>query len=241
MKQHLCRLIESRVLWSDMQLLTFDAPDLARAICPGQFALVHDPATFDPYLRRVAWLYAMDDSRVSFAMSARDSTIARGGGTLDLLAPLGRAIRFDDHARRIVFIGEGTRIVQVIALAQDAVAQGRQVVLVHRAENVFPAHLLSPEIEYHTDADALDADLFAWADAVVASGSDESYHALADAIRAARYRLEPGFARAFVDVAMPCGTGVCYACAIETARGVRLGCVDGPAFDLTALENRRAR
>jgi dihydroorotate dehydrogenase electron transfer subunit len=202
---------------------------------------VRDPATSDPYLRRVAWLYAVDSARVSFVMSTRDAVMARLGGMLDLLAPLGRAIHFDANTRRIVFIGEGARIVQLFALAQDAAAQGRQVVLVHRAEQIFPAHWLSPEIEYRTDADALDAELIAWADALVASGSDESYRALADAIRAARYRLEPGFARAFVDAAMPCGAGVCYACAIETARGVRLACADGPAFDLTVLENRRVR
>jgi len=105
---------------------------------------------------------------------------------------------------------------------------------------VFLAHLLSPEIEYRTD-DALSAELILWADAVVASGSDELYRALADVIRAVRYRLELGFARVIVDAPMPCGTGACYACAVETARGVQLACADGPAFDLAMLENRRAR
>jgi len=225
----------------------FDAPELARALRPGRFALVRDAAAFDPYLRRTLWLYQIEDTRVAFTLSARDSLAARVrvGDTLDLLAPLGNAIEFDANVRHVLLIGEGTHIVRLIALAHDAVAQAREVVLVSPAPGangvgVFPAHLLSPEIEYRTD-DALSTELIAWADAIVASGSDELYRALADAIRAARYRLEPGFARVTVDAPMPCGTGACYACAVETARGVKLACADGPAFDLATLENRRAR
>jgi len=62
-----------------------------------------------------------------------------------------------------------------------------------------------------------------------------------ETIRAVRYRLAPAFARALVDVAMPCGDGACYACAIETAHGVQRACVDGPAFDVLEFEKRGAR
>jgi dihydroorotate dehydrogenase electron transfer subunit len=31
---------------------------------------------------------------------------------------------------------------------------------------------------------------------------------------------------------MCCGTGICYSCAVETRKGVRLVCKDGPCFDL---------
>jgi dihydroorotate dehydrogenase electron transfer subunit len=239
-KQYLCRVIDNRNLWADAQLITFDAPVVGRALRPGQFAFVRDATTFDPYLRRVLWLYQIENTRVAFTLSARDPLAVRSrvGDMLDLLAPLGNAIEFDVNARHVLLIGEGTRVVRLIALAHDAVTQAREVVLVNRGENIFPAHLLSPEIEYRTD-DALSAELIAWADAIVASGSDELYRALADTIRVARYRLEQGFARVIVDVPMPCGAGACYACAVETARGVRLACADGPAFDLATLENRR--
>jgi len=239
-KQHFCRVVENRTLWADAQLITFDAPEFARVIRPGQFALARDAATFDPYLRRVLWLYAIAGERVAFVLPARDPLAARAriGDRLDLLAPLGNAIEFDANARHVVLIGEGTRVVQLIALAHRAVTQKRAVVLVNRGENIFPAHGLAPEIEYRTD-DALNAELLAWADAIVASGSDELYRALADALCAARYRLKPGFARVIVAAPMPCGAGACYACAVETARGIQLACADGPAFDLATLENRR--
>jgi len=258
-KQHLCRVIENRLLWSSVQLLTLDAPDLAPAMRPGQFALLRDPTTFDPYLRRTAWLYRIDGTRVAFTLPANDplAARARAGDTLDMLAPLGRAVEFDASARHILLVGEGARVATLIAIAENAIRQQREVVLVLRlhfaalpsavaqdsaqdASEVFPAHLLAPEIEYRTDSDALNTELIAWADTVVASGSDELRRGLADAIRAARYHIEPGFARGLIDLLMPCGTGDCFACAVETRHGIQRACVDGPWFDLAEFEQRRA-
>ena len=229
------------MLWSDMRLLTLDAPELAPVMRPGQFALFRDPAAFDPYLRRTAWFYRIGSGRVAFTLPARDPLAARArpGDLLDARAPLGRAIEFDASARRILLVGEGARVAPLIAIADRAVAQQREVVLVSRSGDAFPSHLLAPEIEYRADADALSAELIAWADALVASGSSETYRALADVARAARYRIKPGWARVLIDLPMPCGVGECYACAVETRRGVQRACVDGPAFDLSDLDRRR--
>jgi dihydroorotate dehydrogenase electron transfer subunit len=241
MKQHLCRVAENRVLWSDVGLLMLDAPGLV--MHPGQFALARDPSTLDPYLRRTMWLYHSEGERVAFTLPANDPLAARAqiGDTIDLLAPLGHAVEFDANARHVLLIGEGARVVPLIAIADSAIAQQREVVLVYYGADAFPPHLLAPEVEYRTDANALSIELITWADAMVASGTDDIYRTLADAVRAARYRLEPGLARVLVDLPMPCGTGDCYACAVETRRGVQLACVDGPAFDLIDLENRILR
>jgi dihydroorotate dehydrogenase electron transfer subunit len=243
LKQISCRVSDNRILWGDVQLLTCAAPELARALRPGQFALARDATTFDPYLRRTLWLYHIEGNQVAFTLAANDPLArrARAGDELDLLAPLGHAIEFASSARHILLIGEDTRIAQLIASAHAAVAQGREVVLVSSSTlNNFPVHLLSPEIEYRSE-EGLNSEVIAWADSIIASGSAEFYRALAGAIRATRYRLEPGFARVLVDLPMPCGTGACCACAVDTARGIRLACVDGPAFDLAEFENRRAR
>ncbi|MGB9632969.1 MAG: hypothetical protein ACPL8I_06560 [Chloroflexaceae bacterium] len=34
---------------------------------------------------------------------------------------------------------------------------------------------------------------------------------------------------------MPCGVGACQGCLVETRDGARLGCKDGPVFDLRDL------
>jgi dihydroorotate dehydrogenase electron transfer subunit len=210
---------------------------------PGQFALAREPATLDPYLRRAIWLYRIGGERIAFTLSAFDplATRARVGDTLDLLAPLGHAVEFDANARHILLIGEGARVAPLFAIADNAIAQQREVVLVCRGADILPAQLLAPEIEYRIDASAQTTELIAWADAIVASGPGELYRVLADTIRAARYRLGAGLARVLIDVPMPCGTGDCYACAVETRHGVQLACVDGPAFDLIDLENQSLR
>jgi dihydroorotate dehydrogenase electron transfer subunit len=228
-----------------VQLIAFDAPDLARAIRPGQFALARDATTLDPYLRRTLWLYQVDGDQIAFTLSLCDPLAlrARPGDTLDLLAPLGHAIEFDTIARHILLVGEGTQTARLIVIAHTAIARGCEVVLITKPGSIiddFPIQLLSPAIEYRA-SDIVDAELITWADAIVASGSTEFYRALADSIHAVRYRLEPGLARVLVDMPMPCGTGACCACAVDTARGVKFACVDGPAFDLTEFENRRTR
>ena len=58
---------------------------------------------------------------------------------------------------------------------------------------------------------------------------------LANAIRAARLRWEPGFASALLEGPLICGVGACGACPVELRRGIRLLCSDGPVFDLRDL------
>jgi dihydroorotate dehydrogenase electron transfer subunit len=244
MKRYLVRVTENRFLWGNIQLLTLHAPELARAIRPGQFALARDPNTFDPYLRRELDLYATHDEFIQLTANAKyplEHTIA--GDTLDVLAPLGRAIEFETSARHILLVGERECIAPLVPVAHEAITLGHEVVLALQghsdlAEGIFPSNLLSPEIEYRTD-EALDSELIRWADALIASGLSELYRNIADALSATRYRIEPGFARVLVDMPMPCGMGVCYACAVETSRGVQLACVDGPAMDLVELFSRR--
>ncbi len=247
MKQHLAGVTENRLLWGTTQLLTLDAPELARSIQPGQFALARDPSTLDPYLRRTLWLYETRDDLVQLTLNANDPLAmrARAGETLDVLAPLGRPIEFEPSAKHILLIGEGAHAARLVAAAHDAVRHGREVVFACQTSSnedtdAFPPYLLSPEIEYRTD-DALNPELIAWADAIMISGSSDLNRAVTDALSAVRYRVESGLARMLIEMPMPCGIGVCYACGVDTSRGVQLACVDGPAIDLVELENRRTR
>ena len=112
MKQRLCRITENQPLWSDVQLLTVDAPELAGAMRPGQFARLRDPMTFDPYLRRTAWFYRVDGARVALTLPSSDplAARARAGDSLDVLAPLGRVMELDAGVRHVLLMGEDARI-----------------------------------------------------------------------------------------------------------------------------------
>ncbi len=245
MKQHLCRVVANTRLAADVRQISFDAAELAATMQPGQFALMRDPRTFDPYLRHRAWFYDVDGTSVVLTLPSADpiAAFARDGDTLDLLASLGRAVDWPESARHILLVGEGSHIPPLVAMARRAVRQGRSVVLAVTAatdREIFPAHLLEPEVEYQAGV-AVNPELFAWADVLIASGSEEMYRRFGDSVRDVRLRLERGFMHVLVNLPMPCGTGECQACAVETSRGIKLACTDGPIFDWRDLENRRAR
>ena len=254
MKQHICKLVENRNLWDHVPLLVFEAPELARMIQPGQFVLVRDPSTFDPYLRQTAWLYRVEGDRLSLVLSSGNSLSGRvsPGHLLDLLGPAGRTAEFVKSARHVLLIGEDEQIAPLVAMAHAALESlERSVVLLNRSRQAagaetgpLPAYLLSPEIEYRVVPttqslpEILGPDLIAWADQIVASGSPELYAAVGQAVRTARFRLEPGWVHVLMDLPMPCGVGTCYACAVGTAHGPKLACVDGPWFDWVDLERQ---
>ena len=74
--------------------------------------------------------------------------------------------------------------------------------------------------------------IISWADQVCAALPDAQLPALRDAIRAVKYRWERGFASVLREGPLVCGVGACGVCAVETRRGPRMLCSDGPVFDL---------
>jgi dihydroorotate dehydrogenase electron transfer subunit len=242
MRQHLCRVIGNTRLWGEVQRIALDAPELAETIHPAQFALVRDPRSFDPYLRRKAWFYDAERGAIHLTLPSADpiAITSRDGDLLDLLAPLGRAVDWPESAHHLWFVGEGSHIAPLLGMAPRAVRRGNSVVFSFIAANnqvVLPAHLLPPEVEYQAGP-AVNPDLFAWADAMVASGPSSLYQVLSNGIREVRMRLERGFMTVLVDLPMPCGTGACFSCAVETSRGIKLACTDGPLFDWVDLNRR---
>jgi dihydroorotate dehydrogenase electron transfer subunit len=55
------------------------------------------------------------------------------------------------------------------------------------------------------------------------------FAAMAEAMRPLRLRRS---VQVLLEERMGCGTGICYGCAVETRKGMRLVCKDGPKFDL---------
>ncbi len=112
------------------------------------------------------------------------------------------------------------------------------------AAQLFPPQGLPPDVEVRlftqdgslgqkgTSLDAL-PELAQWADRVYAVGALEWYTALLRGLAEHRLRVRDKLAWGLVaQEIMPCGVGVCGGCAIETRRGYRLCCTQGPVFDL---------
>jgi NAD(P)H-flavin reductase len=119
------------------------------------------------------------------------------------------------------------------------------------------SEMLPLDVEYQVAAElsAVLPGLVGWADQLCAAGDAELYALLKGSaglegrMRAVGGRphgsrttardtgsvLPAGFAQVIVAPLMACGFGACQGCAVETARGMRLACVDGPVFDLGEL------
>jgi len=137
---------------------------------------------------------------------------------------------------------------------EQALADGLAVTLVleaSRAANLYPAAQLPPAVELQaathdgsqghrgTIAPLLPG-LLRWADAVYAAGTADLYRTLQQQTQSVRFGLQSGFLYGLIDTSpMACGVGACFSCTIETKFGLKLTCVDGPVFDLSAVELER--
>jgi dihydroorotate dehydrogenase electron transfer subunit len=173
----------------------------------------------------------------------------RPGDRIFVYGPLGRGYTVRRDAGNLLLLAGGIGVAPLVWLADEQVARGRHVTLIQgarSADGLFPAHLLPPEVEVVVVtedgslgqrglATDLLPDYLSWADQVFVCGPNAMFRALSEVVR----RVEGEGARrrrksvqVLLEEVMPCGTGICYGCAVETRRGVRLVCRDGPRFEL---------
>ena len=76
-------------------------------------------------------------------------------------------------------------------------------------------------------------DLLDWADQVYACGPADMYKAMAEMSRRAKQsNLKLRKCQVSLEVRMGCGFGACYGCTINTKKGLKQVCRDGPVFEL---------
>ncbi len=127
----------------------------------------------------------------------------RVGDSVDLLGPLGRPFEVDARSRHLLLIAEGASLGALRLLVDEAIRDGRSVVLLYgapEASQVYPSSLLPDEVEYVVaTADGslghrgsvldLVLDYEAWADQSFAAGSSALLGALAALAVGRRNRL----------------------------------------------------
>jgi dihydroorotate dehydrogenase electron transfer subunit len=237
--------------------IRLSAPTLTDAMKPGQFLLVNTDAE---YVRRPFFPIAVKHGDFDLVLPP-DDPLRRlvPGDELDCIGPLGRGFPLSPAAHNLLFLAQHTgfgvsekqnSVTFVLTLIDQALAAGKRALLIHEAPTA--AQLFSPaglppgvEVRLITRdgsqgqaGTALDLlpELAQWADQVYAVGHPEWYRDLVRKLREHRLRLDEGLAWGLIAPAiMPCGTGVCGGCVVETRRGYRLGCSDGPVFDLTKV------
>jgi dihydroorotate dehydrogenase electron transfer subunit len=203
-------LVESREILPRQWLQAYHAPSLASGPRAGQFIHVRPGDFSGLILRRPFSFNTVDPATgivtIHFRAIGRGTdwfTRLRTGDSVDMLGPLGRPFEVDPRSRHLLLIAGGLGIAGVRMLADEAIRDGRQVVLLFGAASaaeVYPSNLLPDEVEYIVATDDgsmgqrgyvtdLVPDYEAWADQAFACGPAPMLAALSRLSAGRRERL----------------------------------------------------
>jgi dihydroorotate dehydrogenase electron transfer subunit len=203
-------LVDSREILPRQWLQAYHAPSLASGTRAGQFIHVR-PGDFSGLILRRPFSFNTVDAAtgivtIHFRAIGRGTdwfTRLRTGDGVDMLGPLGRPFEVDPRSRHLLLIAGGLGIAGVRMLADEAIRDGRQVVLLFGAASaaeVYPSNLLPDEVEYivatddgsmghHGYVTDLVPDYEAWADQAFACGPAPMLAALSRLAAGRRERL----------------------------------------------------
>jgi dihydroorotate dehydrogenase electron transfer subunit len=178
------------------------------------------------------------------------------GERLDILGPLGNGFTIEPKSKRLLLVAGGIGIAPLILLAQQASSQ-HQITLIYGASTAaqlypFPSggkkrSKLPPlpngvqfipitedgSMGQKGRATDILPDFLDWADQIYACGPADMYKAMAKmSLRAKRSNLKLKKCQLSLEVRMGCGFGACYGCTINTRKGLKQVCRDGPVFEL---------
>ena len=203
-------LVDSREILAGQWLQAYHAPTLVSGSRAGQFVHVR-PGDFSGLILRRPFSFNTVDLGTGI-LTIHFRTVGRGtdwfthlrpGDSVDMLGPLGRPFEVDPRSRHLLLIAGGLGIAGVRMLADEAIRDGRQVVLLFgaaSASDVYPSSLLPDAGEYvvATDDGSLGhrgfvtdfvPDYEAWADQAFACGPAPMLAALARLAAGRRERL----------------------------------------------------
>jgi dihydroorotate dehydrogenase electron transfer subunit len=203
-------LVDSRQILPGQWVQSFHAPEFASGSRAGQFVHVRTGDYSGLVLRRPFSINTADPATgivtLHFRTVGRGTewlTRAREGDRLDMLGPLGRPFEVDPRSRHLLLVAGGLGMAGIRMLADEAVRDGRQVVILFGAQSaslVYPSSLLPDEVEYVVATDdgslghhglvtELVADYEAWADQAFACGPHPMLKRLAALAAGRRERL----------------------------------------------------
>jgi dihydroorotate dehydrogenase electron transfer subunit len=203
-------LVERREIVPGQWLHAWHAPDVVSGARAGQYVHLRTVEPGGLPVRRPLPIATTDSASGTLTTQAPGAPPSRGwagalrvGDRVDLLGPLGRPFEVDSRSRHLLLIAEGGAIGSLRLLVDEAIREGRSVVLLYGADDaahVYPSSLLPDEVEYVVATEdgslghrgsVLDLvrDYEAWADQSFAAGPSALLGALAALAIGRRQRM----------------------------------------------------
>jgi dihydroorotate dehydrogenase electron transfer subunit len=265
MKQTLCTITSNAEVMPGVHLMRIEAPDIAVAAQPGQFITVRcgdftlrRPLSVHQVSSRGIGLLFKVVGKGTLWLSQRQT-----GERIDILGPLGKGFSIpptkSGQSKHLLLMAGGIGIAPLVFLMQHASSQ-HQITLIHGASTaaqLYPfssagkkQNKLSPlpkgvqfipvtedgtVVQKGMATDIL-PDFLDWADQVYACGPVDMYKAMAEmSVRAKRSNLKLTKCQVSLEVRMGCGFGACYGCTINTRKGLKRICRNGPVLELNDI------
>jgi dihydroorotate dehydrogenase electron transfer subunit len=262
MKQTLCSIASNVEVMPGIHLMWIEAPDIAVAAQPGQFitVLCGDFTLRRPFSvhqvssREIALLFKVA-GKGTLWLSQRQT-----GERIDILGPLGKGFSIastkSGQSKHLLLVAGGIGVAPLVFFMQHVSSQ-HQITLIHGASTATQLYPFSSADKKQSKLPPLPngvqfipvtedgsmgqkgratdilPDFLDRADQMYACGPADMYKAMAEmSRRAKRSNLKLTKCQVSLEVRMGCGFGACYGCTINTQKGLKLICRDGPIFEL---------
>ena len=178
------------------------------------------------------------------------------GERIDILGPLGKGFAIEPKSKNLLLVAGGIGIAPLVFLIQRASSRHR-ITLIHGASTssqLYPFSSAGKRRSRHSPshdgvqfipvtedgsmghkgmATGILPDFLDWADQIYACGPVDMYKTMTEmSLRAKRSNLKLEKCQVSLEVRMGCGFGACYGCTINTRKGSKQVCRDGPVFEL---------
>ena len=252
-KQTLCSVAANVEVMPGVHFMWIEAPDIAVATQPGQFITVR---CGDYTLRRPFSIHQVSSREIAilFKITGRGTlwlSQRQKHDRIDILGPLGNGFSIQPSAENLLLVAGGIGIAPLVFLMQYA-SSLHQMTLIHGAitaaelytERCQPTAINYQGVEFIPVTEDGSAgkkgmatdilpDFLNRADQVYACGPVDMYKTMAEmSQRAGRSNLKLRKCQVSLEVRMGCGFGACYGCTINTEKGLKQVCSDGPVFEL---------
>lgn len=239
-----------------LYLMTIEAPSIAETVSAGQFTHVLIPGMEAHILRRPFSIYRASTSSGEIEIlyqvvgyGTELMTKLSEGTALDLLGPIGKSWTVPESAKRALLIAGGVGAAPLYMLAEelnenkgafDVIlgAQTKNALVCHDRYSTLVEHSSSASLRCSTDdgsfgfagfciplvEEALKTTRY---DYLAVCGPEPLMKKVATLANKAGIYSEASFERR-----MACGIGACLSCVVDTKRGKKRACVDGPVFNL---------